>query len=132
MFPPVKRVAFHEGLAENIPTPVIEESETDADPSTEDEHQRRREIIEAEDGHSSSGQGRRKRRREWIWRPMDDDVLQAQDVDTSLNSTEPHAILSAESDLDQSGAEGDHAPPVAEYSFEQNSKEPILWCHVYQ
>jgi len=90
MFPPVKRVAFHEKLVEVVPTPVIEglsDIETDK-PSTEDEHQRRRDIIEAEDGHATPVQGRRKRRREWIWRPMDDDVLASHDMNTSTDGVE--------------------------------------------
>lgn len=62
---------------EVVPTPVIEESsdpESDTEP-TEDEHQRRREEIQAEDGHATPSRGRRKRRREWVWRPLDDDIL---------------------------------------------------------
>lgn len=81
MFPPVKRVAFQENLVEIVPTPLIEESsdpESDPEP-TEDEHQRRREEIQAEDGHATPVHGRRKRRREWVWRPLDDDIL-IQDV----------------------------------------------------
>ncbi len=96
MFPPVKRVAFQEKLVDLVPTPDVEDSsdvETEV-PSTEDEHQRRRETIEAEDGHVV--QGRRKRRREWVWRPMDDDVLVTHDthlsmdgVDTPLSAKSP-------------------------------------------
>lgn len=89
MFSPVKRVAFQEKLVELVPTPSIEaspddsEAEAEADlPSTDAEHQRRREVIEAEDGHATAVQGRRKRRREWIWRPMEDDVLALHDVRT--------------------------------------------------
>lgn len=76
MFPPVKRVAFKERLVEMVPNPVIEEP-SDGDPSaelTEDEHQRRRAEIQAEDGHATPVHSRRKLR-EWIWRPVDDDVL---------------------------------------------------------
>ena len=77
MFPPVKRVSFAEKLVEIAPTPVIEDpSDTELDaPATEAEQRRRREVIEAEDGHATPMQGRRKRRREWVWRPMEDDVL---------------------------------------------------------
>lgn len=76
MFPPVKRVAFKERLVEIVPNPVLEES-ADGDFNaelTEDEHQRRREEIQAEDGHATPVHSRRKPR-EWIWRPVDDYVL---------------------------------------------------------
>jgi hypothetical protein len=88
MFPPVKRVAFQEKLVDLVPTPDVEDSsdvETEV-PSTEDEHQRRRETIEAEDGHVV--QGRRKRRREWVWRPMDDDVLVTHDTNLSMDGVD--------------------------------------------
>lgn len=79
MFPPVKRVAFREKLVELVPTPLVEESSPDAQiidaPATEDEQRRRRELIEAQDGHATPVQGRLKRRREWVWRPLDDDIL---------------------------------------------------------
>lgn len=83
MFPPVKRVSFAEKLVELAPTPVIEDpSDTEPDaPATEAERGRRREVIEAEDGHATPMQGRRKRRREWVWRPMEDDVLASHNMD---------------------------------------------------
>lgn len=77
MFPPVKRVTFQEKLVEVVPTPSIEDSSDlgpDIEP-TEDEHQRRMEEIQAEDGHATPIHGRRKRRREWVWRPLSDDIL---------------------------------------------------------
>lgn len=71
-------MAFQEKLSEVVPTPFIEEPsdlESDIEP-TEDEHQRRRDEIQAEDGHATPLHGRRKRSsREWIWRPLGDDVL---------------------------------------------------------
>ena len=83
MFPPVKRVSFAEKLVEIAPTPIIEDlSDTEPDaPATEAEQRRRREVIEAEDGHATPMQGRRKRRREWVWRPMEDDVLASHNMD---------------------------------------------------
>lgn len=81
MFPPVKRVAFQERLVEFMPTPVIEglsDSEVETS-STEDDHKRRREVIEAEDGHSTPIHGRRKRR-DWVWRPVEDDALTSHDL----------------------------------------------------
>ena len=96
MFPPVKRVAFPERLLEIMPTPVIEEfsdSEVDTSP-TEDDHKRRRELIEAEDGHSTPVHRRRKRR-DWIWRPVEDDVLTSHDfvlIGNTGNDTETPSV----------------------------------------
>lgn len=76
MFPPVKRVAFQERLLEFMPTPVIDAlSDNEVETSSmEDDHKRRREVIEAEDGHSTPVHGRRKKR-DWVWRPEEGDVL---------------------------------------------------------
>lgn len=92
MFPPVKRVAFPERLVEFMPTPVIEElSDSEVETSSsEDDHKRRREVIEAEDGHSTPVHGRRKRR-DWIWRPVEDDVLTSHDLVLVGNDTETPA-----------------------------------------
>ena len=61
---------------ELAPTPVFEEEEGDTYVSlTEEQREDRRRTIQQEDGHSISGQRRRRKRREWIWRPMEDDVL---------------------------------------------------------
>ena len=95
MFPPVKRVSFQERLVEIMPTPVIEgSSDTEVESlSTEDDHKRRREIIEAEDGHSTPVHGRRKRR-DWVWRPVETDVLTSHDrVSTDNDSETPPVQL---------------------------------------
>ena len=86
MFPPVKRVTFHETLVEFMPTPVIEGlSDTEVETcSTEDEHKRRREVIEAEDGHPTPAHIRRKKR-DWVWRPVEDDVLTSHDLASVRN-----------------------------------------------
>lgn len=88
MFPPIKRVSFAEKLVEIAPTPVIEDpSDTEFDaPATEAEQRRRREVIEAEDGHATPMQGKRKRRREWVWRPMEDDVLASHNMDPAKDA----------------------------------------------
>ncbi|KAL6717458.1 hypothetical protein ACLMJK_005373 [Lecanora helva] len=100
MFPPVKQVCFREQrLTETIPIPSLEIShEIEAEgeevggegdvPNTEEEQQRRREEIQAEDGHATPTHYRRKRRREWIWRPVEDDVLMGHgfDIGNGLNS----------------------------------------------
>ena len=82
MFPPVKRVVFHDPVEEIIPKPTLDDSsETpDSDSSdkryrTQDEIKEIRAIIEGEDGSATPVHGRRKRRREWVWRPLDDDIL---------------------------------------------------------
>ena len=77
MFPPAKRVKFSERLVELAPTPVIEEAEDEElDPSlTEEQREERRTAIQEEDGHSTAAPRSRKKRREWIWRPVEDDVL---------------------------------------------------------
>lgn len=89
MFPPVKLVTFEERLVEFMPTPVVEGlSDTEVETSsTEDDHKRRREVIEAEDGHSTPVHGRRKRR-DWVWRPVQDDVLASHDLVSVANDTE--------------------------------------------
>ena len=77
MFLPVKRVAFQERLVEYMPTPIIEalpDTEVEAS-STEEDHKRRREIIEAEDGRSTPVD-RRLKRRDWVW----SEVLASQDL----------------------------------------------------
>ena len=80
IFPPIKRVMFHETLVELMPTPVIEESEpsdTDSDsstsirkrgrPSKKDYTEDPDEPEEPEDMPSTPVQGRWKRKREWVW-----------------------------------------------------------------
>lgn len=94
MFLPVKRVIFHEPLEEIIPTPKLEEPSDSSDSDSSDKRQRtkdeikeRRAIIEEEDGSATPVHGRRKRRREWVWRPLDDDIL------TSHHRDEPDVAL---------------------------------------
>ncbi len=94
MFPPVKKVAFQEKLAETMPTPVFDASsdeerdgQTNTGIESEEQHIERREIIQAEDGHSSRKGGRRiKRRREWIWRPESDSEVLGDGIDGSEES----------------------------------------------
>ena len=90
MFSPVKRVVFHDPLEEAIPTPTLEESSDSSDTDcndkcrrTEDEVKQRRAVIEEEDGSVTPVHGRRKRRREWVWRPLDDDILAEHHKDKS-------------------------------------------------
>ncbi|MCJ1280752.1 hypothetical protein MMC26_000069 [Xylographa opegraphella] len=78
MFPPVKRVVFHEMLEELMPTPIVEEtselSDTDSESSASN-HKRGRasdpyehnDSDDPEDMPSTPISGRCKRRREWVW-----------------------------------------------------------------
>ncbi len=56
---------------------------SDKHPRTEDEVEQRRAIIKEEDGSATPLHGRRKRRREWVWRPLDDDILAEHHKDKS-------------------------------------------------
>ena len=117
MFPPVKRVSFAEKLVEIAPTPVIEDpSDTEIDaPATEAEQRRRREVIEAEDGHATPMQGRRKRRREWVWRPMEDDVLTSHNMDP-VKDTRPSSDDARPSSNDAMPSADDAMPSAKEDS----------------
>ena len=135
MFPPVKRVSFQETLVEVAPIPVIEDpsdDETNA-PSTEEEHRRRREAIEAEDGHATPTHGKRKRRRDWVWRPMEDDVLVSHDTSQSNDGAEaPASQLPAPSNMKKVGAGASSAPDledsssIGEASSSQGSERPEI------
>lgn len=73
----MKRVVFQETPVEIIPTPVVEVSDDEEGdkPLTQEEREEKRAVIEAEDGHPRMSGRRSKRRREWIWRPMPEDVM---------------------------------------------------------
>lgn len=84
MFPPVKRVAFQERLVEYMPSPVLEGlSGSEVDDSSEEDHKRRREVIEAEDGRSTPVD-RRLKRRDWVW----SDVSASHDLVSVGNETQ--------------------------------------------
>lgn len=84
-FPRVKRVCFHEKLEEVIPIQIADEtsdtlglSEADtSDKRLQDEIAERKALDELleEEASTTSIHGRRKRRRDWIWRPLEDDIL---------------------------------------------------------
>lgn len=83
MFPPIKRVLFRELLEEIIPSQVPEVFSEASD--SENSGKRPRDSLTNENGRgrrtadeeelSTPVHGRRKRRREWIWRPLEDDIL---------------------------------------------------------
>jgi hypothetical protein len=135
MFPPVKRVSFKDSLVEVAPIPVIDDaSDDEADAfSTEEEHRRRREIIEAEDGHATPTHGKRKRRRDWVWRPMEDDVLASYDNSQINNAIEPAAWqLPAPYNIEKAGAgvsnplDLEDSSSIREASSSQDSERPKI------
>ena len=104
MFLPVKQVSFHhENLEELIPTQILDESPEVSDSESSVDGGRTKDLAKdgikgrslpngAEDGALT--QGRRKRRRDWIWRPMEDDVLLSQPKVTVTRAVEDHILLS--------------------------------------
>ena len=92
LFPRIKHVCFRERLEELIPTPIIDKIDDTSDVSDSDTSDKRLEdeiaerkaldnLLEEDEGNStaSSVLGRRKRRtRDWIWRPLEDDITASQ------------------------------------------------------
>ena len=85
LFRHAKHVCFRERLEEPIPTPILDETPDTPERSDSDSSENRLqdEIAERkalddlleEEAAMPLAHGRRKRRREWIWRPLDDDIL---------------------------------------------------------
>ncbi len=86
MFQPVKRVIFREVLEDIIPRKITdyysENSDSDSGEKRpraifERDERRGRQMVEEDEGDvpSTPKQRRRKRRREWVWRPLDDEIL---------------------------------------------------------
>ena len=76
MFLAIKRVAFPEKFVEILPAPILGTPSDGGNESTfSGGKQLKREEIEAEDGHATPIQRRRKRRREWVWPPLDDNLV---------------------------------------------------------
>lgn len=91
LFPRIKHVCFRERLEELIPTPIIDKTHDTTDVSDSDTSDKRLEdeiaerkaldnLLEEEEGNSTASVlGRRKRRkRDWIWRPLEDDISASQ------------------------------------------------------
>ena len=88
-FPPTKRVCFQERLEEVIPTQIMHENPEElsdtsiifdvdvSDERLEDDISERRALDELleEEASTTKPHSRRKRARDWIWRPLDDDIL---------------------------------------------------------
>lgn len=125
MFPPVKQVAFQERLVEVMPTPVIEESsDTEIETSLTKDHKKRREVIVAEDGHSTPIPGRHKRRA-WVWRPVEDDVSTPLDHNSAVNAAKVPTVqrqlgvVDVHPDLENGRRDGDDMGrfPTADQEF---------------
>ena len=92
LFPRSKQVCFRERLEELIPTSpekeapnISEGSDSDSsDQRLEDDIAERKALdnLLEEETATTWAHGRRKRRREWIWRPLKDDVLSPQHRDS--------------------------------------------------
>lgn len=91
MFPPVKKVLFRDLLEEFIPKRILKESSYTSDSETGEKRRRdvamedwirlQRSAVEEGAASSTPVHGRHKRQREWIWRPVEDDVLAADNID---------------------------------------------------
>ena len=85
LFPRTKQVCFRERLEELIPTCLVDETPdaTDASDSDSSDVRLKDDVAERkaldqlleEETAKTPAHGRRKRRREWIWRPLEDDIL---------------------------------------------------------
>lgn len=86
MFLPVKRVVFREILEDIIPAQIIDCLSDGSDSDCNENRPRalfekveirwRQSAKGVEEGAPSTPvHRRRKRRREWVWRPLDDDIL---------------------------------------------------------
>lgn len=136
MFQPVKRVTFCEVLEDFIPQKLVEYS---SGSENEGGEKRPRAIYEGGDYRGSKTadeeedlpatpiqQRRRKRRREWVWRPVDDDVL-AEHLNEGMAFRRPCAESSASAD--DGGSEGedpvDQKSPSIPSHESGPAKEPI-------
>ncbi|KAI4125953.1 MAG: hypothetical protein LQ338_004009 [Usnochroma carphineum] len=97
MFQPIKRVAFHESLVEMIPTPVLSDSEDSTEGNgleTTSPAGKKMRTGPNPIGKPNDVSGRGKRRgRDWIWRPMDDEVSSVQ---ANGHSMPPTALASSQ------------------------------------
>ncbi|KAL8797223.1 MAG: hypothetical protein Q9195_000690 [Heterodermia aff. obscurata] len=91
LFPQIKHVCFRERLEELIPKPIIDKTHDTSDVSDSDTSDKRLEdeiaerkalddLLEEEEGNSTASvPGHRKpRKRDWIWRPLEDDISSSQ------------------------------------------------------
>lgn len=136
MFQPVKKVAFCEVLEDVIPQKMVEYSsgsETEGGEkrpraSYERGEDRGRKPPDEEEDLPATPlqQRRRKRRREWVWRPVDDDVL-AEHLNEGMAFRRPFAESSASAD--DGGLERevsfDHKSPRSPSHESGPAKEPI-------
>lgn len=102
MFPPVKRVLFRESLEEIIPRqelePLSEASDSDSGvkrrrPQSSNDDNSENHIFDEGNKSPTPIHGRRKRHREWIWRPLEDDILVSQDTEKFPNMADPENVI---------------------------------------
>lgn len=124
LFPPVKSVCFHEQLEEVIPPPITYETADTSNVSDTDTCDKRLEyeiaerkalddLLEKEENSTGSIDRRRRRRRkrDWIWRPLEDDIQR--DI---MHSKKP-----AVDDMR-------HSWHASELKREKTAPEISLWC----
>lgn len=136
MFQPVKKVTFCEVLEDVIPQQMVEYS---SGSETEGGEKRPRAAYERGEDRGRKTpdeeedlpatplqQRRRKRRREWVWRPVDDDVM-AEHLNEGMAFRRPCAETSASAD--DGGSEGedsvDQKSPRSPSHESGPAKEPI-------
>lgn len=136
MFQPVKNVTFCEALESFIPQKLVEHSsgsETEGGEKRpraayERGEYRGRKTPDEEENMPTipTQQRRRKRRREWVWRPLDDDVL-AEHLNEGMAFRRPCAESSASADDGRSKGEDsvDQKSPKIPSHESGPAKEPI-------
>lgn len=109
IFTPVKRVTFRETLEDVIPKSVVNYSSDNSDSDCGEKRPRatfeqtefrgRLTVEEKEDESvpSSPVHRRRRRRREWVWRPLENDIMTVNHVEEGVEfSSESHSIEKSE------------------------------------
>ena len=125
MFPPVKRVLFCERLEEIIPGPALQALSEASDSENIGKRPRdspihnhaRRSTTAEEDEQSTPVHGRRKRRREWIWRPLEDDILASNRID-KYPTTEDNNNTPTTKEMIEPSHAGNHESPSPESLIE--------------
>lgn len=136
MFQPVKKVTFREVVEDFIPQRLAEYSSGSENEGGEKrpraayergEYRGRKTVDEEEDLPTTPiQQRRRKRRREWVWRPVDDDVL-AEHLNEGMAFRRPCAESSTSAD--DGGSEGEdpvyQKSPRIPFHESEPAKEPV-------
>lgn len=137
MFPPVKRVLFCELLEEIIPgqaLPALSEASDSENvgkrprDSPIQNHARRSTTVE-EDQQSTPVHGRRKRRREWIWRPLEDDILASNRIDKDSTIEDSNNIPTMEEMIEPSHAGNGITEITRNHASPRHGSEPPVRNH---